>query len=371
MISDTVRTPAYVRAIEAAVRPGSVVVDLGCGTGFFALVACRAGAGRVYAIDEAEIIHFAEKLAVANGFSDRITFLHGDSRQMQLPQRADLIVSDLRGALPFFGQAFQAIEHARERFLARGGVMIPQRDVLYAAIVEAEVAYANLTEPWHTGTSGLDLSSGLSYELNQICQAFAKPEQLVTEPQAWCEINYTKKLEPNTAAKLSFRSTRSATVHGVLIWFEAELYGEIGFSCAPGAPKTVYSHIFLPWIEPLQVAAGQQIQVELRVNLVGSDYVWRWDTLVPATDGQPERNFHQSTFEGAQLTSEVLRRRSIDYVPVLSDAGEAERWLLQAIDGSKPLQEIAEDAAQRFPNVFRRQEDALRRVTLLVDRFSR
>src|SRR5579859_7131846 len=99
MIGDAVRTPAYVRAIEAAVRPGSVVVDLGCGTGFFALVACRAGAQRVYAIEQAEIIQFAEKLAAVNGFSDRITFLRGDSRQMQLRERADLIVSDLPGAL--------------------------------------------------------------------------------------------------------------------------------------------------------------------------------------------------------------------------------------------------------------------------------
>lgn len=371
MIGDTVRTPAYVEAIEAAVRPGSVVVDLGCGTGFFALVACRAGARRVYAIDEAEIIHFAEKLAVLNGFSDRITFLHGDSRQLQLPERADVIVSDVRGALPLFGQAFPALEDARERFLADGGVMIPQRDVLYAAMVEAEVAYTNITGPWQSGANGLDLSSGLSCELNQTCQAFAKPEQLVTAPQAWCEINYAKKLPPNAEAKLIFRAARSATVHGVLLWFEAELYGTIGFSCAPGVLKTVYSHIFLPWLEPLPVSAGQQIHVELHANLVGSDYVWRWDTLIPAAHGQPERIFHQSTFAGAPFTPDVLRRHAVDYVPVLSETGQAECWLLEAFDGRTPLEEIAENAAERFPNVFRRQEDALRRVTFLAERFSR
>jgi len=371
MIGDAVRTPAYVRAIEAAVRPGSVVVDLGCGTGFFALVACRAGAQRVYAIEQAEIIQFAEKLAAVNGFSDRITFLRGDSRQMQLRERADLIVSDLRGALPFFGQALLAIKDARQRFLTDGGAIIPRRDVLYAAIVEAEAAYEKIRGPWQTGADNLDLSAGLSCELNQICQAFANRDQLVTEPQAWCEINYTKELEPNATAKLFFRASRSATGHGVLIWFEAQLYGKIGFSCAPGAPKTVYSHIFLPWLEPLPVSAGQEIQVELHANLVGSDYVWRWETQTIERESGVLRHFRQSTLQGAQFSPQWLRKHAYDFVPMLTAEGEAERWLLHAMDGKMALEQIAKAAADRFPGVFRKKEEAFRRVSALAEKFSR
>lgn len=102
MIADKVRFGAYADAIGRAVRPGYVVVDVGCGPGIFALLACRAGAKRVYAIDGGDIIHLARQLAAANGFTDRIEFLHGDSRQMQLPERSDVVVSDVRGALPLF-----------------------------------------------------------------------------------------------------------------------------------------------------------------------------------------------------------------------------------------------------------------------------
>jgi protein arginine N-methyltransferase 1 len=63
------------QAIEAALRPGNVVVDLGSGPGFFALIACQAGARRVYAIDLAEIVQFARHFAKANGFADHIEFL--------------------------------------------------------------------------------------------------------------------------------------------------------------------------------------------------------------------------------------------------------------------------------------------------------
>ena len=39
MIADSVRMDAYVRALRRAVKPGSVVLDIGTGTGIFAVVA--------------------------------------------------------------------------------------------------------------------------------------------------------------------------------------------------------------------------------------------------------------------------------------------------------------------------------------------
>ena len=43
MLADRVRMDAYAAALEAVVRPGSVVLDVGTGTGMFALPACRLG----------------------------------------------------------------------------------------------------------------------------------------------------------------------------------------------------------------------------------------------------------------------------------------------------------------------------------------
>jgi protein arginine N-methyltransferase 1 len=136
MIADRERFEAYRKAIVKAVRPDDVVLEIGCGPGVFALLACQAGARKVYAIESEEIVHFARELAVANGFVDRIEFIQGDSRKMELPERANVIVSDLRGSLPFFGRAIESIEDARKRFLAAKGQLIPQRDTLKAASVE-------------------------------------------------------------------------------------------------------------------------------------------------------------------------------------------------------------------------------------------
>jgi protein arginine N-methyltransferase 1 len=371
MIADTARFASYANAIERAVRPGDVVVDLGCGPGIFALLACRAGAKRVYAIDAGEVIDFARQLAVANGFADRIEFLHGDSRQMQLPERANVLVSDVRGALPFFSDAIPSIEDARERFLVEGGVLIPQRDTIYAAIVETPEFYKRLTSPWKDAGRGIELTAALPLVLNSVYKVRSSKEQLLTEPQLWCSLDYRMHLNPRAGARLKFRATRSGIAHGVTAWFESQLFENIGFASAPGTLGTIYGQGFLPWLEPVALGAGQEIEVDLNADPVGGDYVWRWNTKIAAYKGAPERSFELSTFRGAQFTPDRLRKRATDFVPVLSESGRAELWLLEAMNGATSLQDIAKAAVERFPSVFRRSDDAFWRISWLAERFSR
>lgn len=371
MTADELRFAAYADAIQRAVRPGDIVIDLGCGPGLFALLACRAGAKRVYAIEAGAVIHFARQLAAANGFADRIEFLHGDSRQIQLPERANVIISDVRGALPLFGDALLSIEDARVRFLSEGGLQIPRRDTIYAAILEAPDFYKRLVSPWTDVGRGLELAAALPMVLNSVYKVRSQNSQLLTEAQCWCDLDYTTHLNPRAGAKLRFRVMRNGTAHGITAWFEAQLFDGAGFSTAPGTVGTIYGQGFLPWLEPVELEAGQEIEVDLHADPVSGDYIWRWDTRIAAHHAQPERIFQQSTFLGAQFTSETLRKRATDYVPVLSESGEAERWLIEAMDGSTPLQEIAQSAMARFPKVFRGQDDAFRRVSALAEKFSR
>src|ERR1700704_416640 len=158
MIADGERFHAYQEAIASAVRPGDAVAEIGCGPAVFALLACQAGAKRVYAIETQDVIEVAGQIAAANGFANQIQFFQNDSRKVELPERVDVIVSDIRGVLPLFDGALASLQDARRRFLNPNGVMIPRRDVLKAAIVEDEKAYSRLTSPWKTCVQQLELS---------------------------------------------------------------------------------------------------------------------------------------------------------------------------------------------------------------------
>ncbi len=123
MIADAVRMDAYAEALRRAVKPDSVVLDLGCGPGLFALLACKLGARRVYAVEPDNAINIAREAAVANGFADRIEFFQSLSTEITLREPATIIISDLRGVLPWFQQHIPTIIDARERLLAPGGVL--------------------------------------------------------------------------------------------------------------------------------------------------------------------------------------------------------------------------------------------------------
>src|SRR5438270_2858673 len=97
MLADRIRVDAYSLALRAAITPDCRVLEIGTGTGYFALLAAALGARHVYAIEPDETIDIARELANVNGLSGAIEFMRADSRNVTLPLPADVIFSDLRG----------------------------------------------------------------------------------------------------------------------------------------------------------------------------------------------------------------------------------------------------------------------------------
>lgn len=315
-------------------------------------------------------MHFARELAAANGFADRTEFIQRDSRKTELPERVNVIVSDIRGSLPYFGHAIASMDDARRRLLAPGGRLIPLRDTLRAAVIEASDFYAKLVSPWEKSGSELNLLSALPHLLNASYSSRFAGHQVLTEPQTWSVLDYSADAKPCVATELTFPAMRPGTAHGLCLWFETELLPGIGYSSEPGSPDTVYGQVFLPWLQPVRVETGTEIFVRLQANLVGEEYIWRWETKVNK-DSNDAPCFQQSTFLGANFTSHALRRRAADFVPTLSEEGQLDRWFLQSIDGKTSLQQMAQAAVRRFPGNFPRWEDALSRAAELARRFSR
>ena len=128
MIEDRMRVAAYGNALRQAIRPGVTVLEIGTGPGFFAILASQLGARRVFAIEPSDIIQVARENAAANQCGDRIEFIQDLSTKVKLQAKVDVIVSDLRGILPLFQLHIPSIIDARQRFLAPGGILIPQED---------------------------------------------------------------------------------------------------------------------------------------------------------------------------------------------------------------------------------------------------
>ncbi len=300
MIADTARMDAYAAALRQTIKPDSVVLDLGCGPGVFALLACKLGARRVYAVEPNNVIALAREAAAANGFSDRIEFFEKLSTEIALPEPAPIIVSDLRGVLPFFQQNIPSLIDARKRLLARGGVLISRRDTLWAAVVEAPEQYTEIINPWQN-KFGLDLSAGTRFITNTWRKAEIKAEQFLAEPVCWTTIDYGEIESPDVRAEISWQAARNGTAHGFALWFDSDLADGVAFSNHPAAPRMIYGQGFFPFSQPVAVSEGDRIELRLAAKFVQDDYVWRWDTRFP------NNSFKQSTLYGVPLSTAQLR----------------------------------------------------------------
>ena len=373
MIADRVRVDAYTQALGKTVRKGSIVAEIGTGPGVFAVLACQLGAERVFAIEPAGIIQVAREVAAANGCAGRIEFFEGLSNRMTLPARADVILSDLRGILPLFERHIPTIVDARRRFLALGGTMIPRRDTLWAAIVEAPKPYSEVVGPWDQNPFGQKLSPARQLAVNDVQKVRVSPAQLLTGYKLWATLDYSSVENPDVRGNLEWTVERTGTGHGIVVWFDADLVEGVGFSNAPGAPETIYGSLFFPWSQSVPLERNQTVGMGLEAKLVEADYTWRWTTRVIPLEGSKASSLHfeQSQLGGAVLSPKQLHRLAADYIPELSEEGLLRRRTFELMDGRASLEEIAHMLAGEFPQRFSSWQEALSYAGVVSQEFSR
>jgi protein arginine N-methyltransferase 1 len=373
MIADRVRTGAYREALRKTVRPGSVVLEIGTGPGAIAIFACKLGASRVIAIESADIIQVARENAALNHCADRIEFIEDFSTNVSLAAQADVIVSDLRGVLPLYGQAIPSIVDARRRFLRRDGVFIPRQETLWAAIVEMPKHYAEIVEPWERNILDQELGAARRLALNHVHRVRAMPDQLLSSPQLWATLNYSTIDDADVRGDLNWPIERDGTGHGIIVWFDSDLADGVSFSNAPGAPETIYASLFFPWIHPVQFNRGETVCVYLEARLTGNDYVWRWSTQVKSSNDSSKvlDHFEQSVLAGSIMSPTRLRKAASGFVPQLTDEGILDRMILEMIDGRTSLEEIARRLADEHPQKFTSWQDALASAGALSRKYSR
>ena len=161
MLADAARNSAYARAIRAKVRPGDVVLDIGCGAGLTSMIAARAGAAHVYACEHQPLIaRAAERVIADNGLADRITIIPKLSHDIvigkDMPEPADVVISEIVDTVLLGEGALATLSHAMTTLAKPDARTVPERGRLTAQLVESE----RLVQEWRPRTAeGFDLSA--------------------------------------------------------------------------------------------------------------------------------------------------------------------------------------------------------------------
>jgi predicted RNA methylase len=261
---DKVRTTTFQRAIEASVRAGDVVVDVGSGSGILALFAARAGARRVYAVEMDNTLAVAlRKTAAANGFKDVIEVIEGDAMTVELPRSVNVVIAELIDTglidemqLPVMNRLIQAGVISASTRVIPGG---------YTTFVEPifsdQCHYGfKILAPHHDWPFFHDSSKQTWAELS--FESLAQRQQLVS-------LDLTQSNSPLVSARLEFRIASSKPVTGIrlsgTVWLDQHL--------SVGATNTMNSDKVL-MLEPFDHRGhlGLQICYEMGRGMQGLRY---------------------------------------------------------------------------------------------------
>lgn len=372
MIGDRGRIEAYAAALRARVTRGSVVIDLGTGTGILALLACQAGARKVYAIESEDIIETAREIVRDNGYADRVVLIHADAADVTLGEQADVLVAEIHGALPFYRKSPGAIFDVRDRLLRPGGAVIPMADTVMAAVVSAPASFARIVEPWEY--AGIDGAAGRRRTLNECGRepdsSHAVP---VVAPVPWTVIDYRLGTERDARGVVRWTIPAPCEAHGIYLWFDCETAPGFGFSNSPqSAERHTFGQMFFPWPAPCRLDPGDGVAVEVRADAVGGEYHWSWATTITSGgDGASVKaSFQQTQFQGLPLSLDRLRKSSASFVPRPTAEARVDQLILNLLVEGTRLDAIAARVLERFPERFRDLQTALNRVIQLSVRYS-
>lgn len=372
-LSDAARLRAFRRALRKNVRAGDVVLDIGAGTAVLGMLACEAGAAKVYSIEEGGIAQLAREIVRANGLADRQTVIKGLSTRVSLPEPADLVVADQIGRFGFEAGMFEYFADAKRRLLKPAARAVPSSISLVVALVEHPALWRRVSF-WSRRPADLAFGPARSIAENTGYPTSLQPAQLLGKPATGVTLDTLAQGDRPIRFVAQLRAMRAGMLHGIGGWFRAQLAPGVELTNSPLARERIKRrNVVFPIARPVKIAKGDRVRASF--TILPKDVIVSWTVEIRRQSGrggtaEPLR-FAHSTLKGMLLAQEDLARTRPEFVPVMSPWGKARQTVLELCDGRRSLREIEEGVRRAHPELFPRQAEAAAFAAEVVTRYAK
>ncbi len=248
-----------------------------------AIVQARAGARHVYAIEAGRIGQTARTLFAANGVASQITLLEGWSSQVSLPERADVLVSEMIGNEPLGERVLEVTVDAVKRWLKPEAALVPRRLKIYGLAVTippamlkkhtAEPATLRHWSDWYE----IDLSPLAEVARPQSAVFYVAPQRArkwrtLGDPILLAEVDFKTAQDLVIDQTTTLTAMTAGRFNGLLVYFDLELSPRQHLSTHP-TEATAECHWRDPvWLlaDSFTVRAGEQFAVTYRYGVAGA-----------------------------------------------------------------------------------------------------
>lgn len=253
---DEERSMAFAKAIAATVRPDDLVVDMGTGSGVLAMLAARAGAKKVYAVEiDRSNIATLDAVFRANGLEDRIVLIHGDVCKVDLPEKVDVIIGEMIATALIEELQVPAMNNML-RFAKR-------RRHATRVLLSGYRTYLDLVHNQET-YYGLNFKI-LRYEYSDSQVARKLRSRSFSEKQLISDVDFTRiNTDLTVKQALSIPATRRGEINGLRLSGESLFFD----GSTLGATYAYSYPVILP-IDTREVSKGQMLKVKIGYRICG------------------------------------------------------------------------------------------------------
>lgn len=252
-LADEQRTLAFRAAIEAAVRAGDTVLDVGTGSGIMALFAAKSGARRVYAVEVGKYLSKISKQIFAESeFAERIVPLQIEARDLDLTlvEKPDVVICE-QVTTGLIGEPQGPVINALKRsgIIDAHTILIPAKFSTTIALVHADYNFygAHLKFPIF---------------VDYFTKSFERRHELLSEEKLAHSVIFSERYDETVRIKESLRISESGAINGLL------LTSSTGFtrSIQLGTCISYAQPVILP-VKEINVSMGSSVEVAMRYEM--------------------------------------------------------------------------------------------------------
>lgn len=269
MMLDQTRNRAYAAAIARMVRPGMLVLEIGCGAGLLAMLCARAGA-RVVTCEENPIIAaVAARIIENNGLAGSITLVRKRSTELavsvDLPEPADLLIHEVFGAMLFNEGVTAALTDARQRLTKPGAPALPPRAMIRCLLVNdtAGSAPSRLHD-----VEGFDLSAWQTIASPSLMLGKHHQHRMLplTDAVSGLRMDYDSAPAFGPMSETLIVESRGGRIDGIVQWIALDFGNGEMLENNPfvDGPKSSWAPVYTPLIAPIETAPGDLLEIHLR-----------------------------------------------------------------------------------------------------------
>lgn len=252
-LADEQRTLAFKAAIEAVVKPDSVVLDVGTGSGIMAMFAAKAGAHQVYAVEVGEYLSkVSRQIFSESDYADRIVPLRIEARDLDasMLEKPDVVICE-QVTTGLIGEPQGPVINA----LKKSGV-IDSHTVIIPAGFATSIALVNADYNFY----GIDLKFPIF--VDYFTRSFDNRHQILSEGKPAHAVKFSEDFDETVTIKEQITASKDGTANGLLLSSLTSFVGEADL----GTCVSYAQPVILP-LDDLALSKGAIVEVSVKYRM--------------------------------------------------------------------------------------------------------